>query len=1506
MKMLYMLLIMAGVLFMLIQPTPEISGEEDNSINSTEEDVTFENVTYEAGLKGVSMANIAWGDYNGDGYEDFVINGRRLFRNNGPPNWDFTETTNKAGFYSNVGYSGIWGDYDNDGDLDLFTCTSRRYPQDILWRNNGDGTFTNVTEQAGINDVWETPAAGWGDYDDDGYIDLYIANYENRDNMGEPRPDFLYHNNGNGTFTDVSASAGIRDEENQCGRGVNWGDFDNDGDLDIYVSNYRLDRNYLWQNNGDGTFTEVGREKNVAGDKDQEPDGEDYYGHTIGSAWADMDNDLDLDMFVANLAHNNDPVRGPICDNSKLYRNDGEENNYTFTNIIDESGIENKDFPNSEDQLYSGPAWGDIDNDGDLDLYITQVYADIDYAYSYLYRNNGNNTFTDITVSAGVRVWDAWGLAWADYDNDGDLDLIVGGRDGSNSDENPKILHLFRNNGNNNSWLAVKLEGKKFNRAGIGARITVITENGDKQIREVEGGMGTCCSENSLQVEFGFGTYQGKVDVEIRWADNEIQKLYGVSLNQVLKVNQGQKIPDLEVKDIYFSDDYPNEGDRITVYADIEEIKGADVNSADIYFYYGGNKLIDKTKISVLGGRTKTTFVEWIATDEYGSGACKQNIKVVIKNVSPFECEIKNNENSKIIDINQKPTIELIQPNGGENWSENQKIKWNAEDENSKDRLTIKLEYSNDYGKSWTEIAKDLSNNGEYMWDTRSVENGKYLVKVEVNDGKLKAYDISDDIFTIENAGEPPYIEIKSPNGGEIWKETQKIEWYASGEGDIKIDILYSNDGGNTWFLIAKDLENNGYYFWNTTLVPDGDNYLIKIIAKTTTAGSDISNTTFTIDNPHKPIVTILSPIGGEIWRGLHNILWNATDEDNDILTIKIELSNNRGVSWKIIADDEENDGVYLWNTSNYENGYYKIKITATDDSKEKLFKSVESGIFEINDTINSAPIVEILEPEKDKIYGNKILIEWNAVDNENDLLEIDIQYKKLGEDWKYEIKNTENDGIYEWDITSLSDGKYLVKIIAKEKIENGFIVENTSDIFYIDNNNPPEVTLLADFGDVVSGVVEIKWKAIDLEGEEITIELWWVWNNWQESGKISSNEKNDGTYFWDTTVLTDNIRYKILIIAKDSNGLVGIDYSKEFQIKNNNDPEIDLLTDFHNEICGIVEIRWIAKDYETPKEDLVIEIHCIFNESEYKVIAKDEENDGSYLWDTTAIENGNNYRIAVLVFDKDKNFNFVISDCFSVNNHFGIILTAKNYKITVNAENNQAEVSIIVKNDGVFNDTILLSTAVDKKDWEVEIVKSVQLNSNESKEVKLKIIASEHAVLNEVCEIFILAYSEYNINISSEIRLTAVVGQKFAFEIFIDTKSQKIRNGVANYIITLKNTGNCKERIILEISGLRDGWGAELEFYKVILKMGESKDIMLTVIPPQEFKEETNRSIILEIIANIKGSDEIKKLSVNTTVLEVEKKKDENNFISFIGLPISLIAIVGVSYLIYRKKIVN
>ena len=502
----------------------------------------FVNVSHQVNL--TRRGNFyAWGDIEGDGYWDLLVDGKRLYRNSGPPQWSFVDVTQSSGLGSVEGaYMGVWGDYDGDGLLDLFIGGRMGYPDHLL-KNNGNGTFTDVSSIAfGETDLNPTTAATWFDYDRDGDLDLYVVKGEDW-NGGNYRhfPDVLWRNNGDGTFTDVTA-AGVDTSSNPAyGRGVQLCDYNLDGWIDLYVSNYRLKPNYLWRNNGDGTFTDVAEDVGVAGVYDPHRYYDDIagryygqywwgptYGHTIGSSFSDLDGDGLLDLFTANLVHKyvgptsipSMPydIRGYVCDDSKLYRNMGPPD-FNFIDVRANSSIPIKPIgvppAYQGDELFSGVAAGDYDNDGLVDLFIPQIY-NLSYAYSYLYRNRGNMSFEDVTAEEGVRVWNTYGGVFCDYDNDGDLDLITGGK-------SPFMVgsrqyyetHLYRNQ-HGGAYLKVRLEGAGMNRYAVGARVTLRLEGGGIMVREMTAGESCHGHQGPPELHFGLGGRRVE-SVEVRW-----------------------------------------------------------------------------------------------------------------------------------------------------------------------------------------------------------------------------------------------------------------------------------------------------------------------------------------------------------------------------------------------------------------------------------------------------------------------------------------------------------------------------------------------------------------------------------------------------------------------------------------------------------------------------------------------------------------------------------------------------------------------------------------------------------------------------------------------------------------------------------------------------------------------------------------------------------------------------------------------------------------------------
>lgn len=448
----------------------------------TEGDIVNDNIS--------SMAS-SWCDYNNDGYLDiFVTNtggeNNCLYENNG----DGTFAKITRGSVTNDGgrsRSSSWGDYDNDGDMDLIVCNFEfAGANNFLYKNNGDGTFTRLMTGSIPNDGGASEACSWGDYDSDGYLDLFVAN-GGSDN-------FLYQNNGDGTFTKITTVMIV----STSGTGGSWADYDNDGDLDLLVTSNGA-QNRLYQNHGDGTFAKISS-GNIVND----------VGHSHGASWGDYDNDGDLDLFVTNWQG----------ENNYLYQNNGDG---SFTKIT--SG----DIPNDGGDSY-GSSWGDYDNDGDLDLFVANAGS----GNSFLYQNNGDGTFTKILDGIVVtESGNSLGCSSGDYDRDGDLDLFVANLSAEDN-------FLYRNDGNTNHWVNVLCVGTVSNRSAIGAKVRVratIKGNSVSQMREVSGQTGFY-GQNSLNAEFGLGDATVIDSIRIEWPSGIVQILTDVAVDQFLTITE--------------------------------------------------------------------------------------------------------------------------------------------------------------------------------------------------------------------------------------------------------------------------------------------------------------------------------------------------------------------------------------------------------------------------------------------------------------------------------------------------------------------------------------------------------------------------------------------------------------------------------------------------------------------------------------------------------------------------------------------------------------------------------------------------------------------------------------------------------------------------------------------------------------------------------------------------------------------------------------------------------
>jgi len=484
-------------------------------------------------------------DYDNDGWLDlYLVNGHSLpanvsstaialgnqlesnalYHSNG--DGTFINRTKHAGI-GDTGY-GIGcctGDFNNDGWIDLYVTN---FKENVLYQNNGDGTFSDMTQEAGVDCPSWSASCAFIDYDRDGNLDLYVVNYldfrlaDHKICGNALRPDCgpsaypcaadtLYQNNGNGTFTDVTEQVGVFNP-NGKGLGIACGDYDNDGNTDIYIANDDT-RNFLYRNNGDGTFTDLAFFAGVGFSEDGEVQG------GMGTSFGDYDNDGLLDLIVTNYQ---DQI-------NTLYHNDG---NGLFSDVSHTTGT----GPDSLPMVGWGAGFLDYDNDGWLDLFVANghLLTNIEqfdttstyYQPNFLYHNQHDGSFDRIEIGL-EPVRSSRGSAFGDFDNDGDIDVLT-----SNTDDQPILLE--NKTGQDRNWIGLKLVGTKSNRSAIGTRVEV-TAGGRSQSREVTGGS-SYASANDLRLLFGIGELTVADEITIHWPTGRVESRSNVRAGQYLTV----------------------------------------------------------------------------------------------------------------------------------------------------------------------------------------------------------------------------------------------------------------------------------------------------------------------------------------------------------------------------------------------------------------------------------------------------------------------------------------------------------------------------------------------------------------------------------------------------------------------------------------------------------------------------------------------------------------------------------------------------------------------------------------------------------------------------------------------------------------------------------------------------------------------------------------------------------------------------------------------------------
>jgi len=487
--------------------------------------VTFTDVAESAGIRDIGRTWATWGDYDNDGDADLLSG--NLYRNES--DGTFVDVTESIGIIPFTNDSPIFLDFDNDGNLDIFV--SDTIFGDLLYQNNGDGTFLDVSLPAGMDSkphgMRGMPLTSF-DYDNDGLLDIFVAS-----TLSPFVPNTFYHNEGNGRFRNAAAEIGL---DNPRYEGIVPGDYDNDGDLDIFitVSGNRWDDpdpddqgiEMLYRNEGNGVFTDAAKEAGVQTSQN----------HLSGLFW-DYDNDEDLDLFVKAYQH------GDIYGYNILYQNNGDG---TFSDVTQQAGI----LPIEEDCV--GTDYGDFDNDGWLDLCLTHWMGDTRPVI--LYHNNRDGTFTNVSRKVGISTHMSWTIiSFIDYDNDGNLDIFFTGPPNT----------LYRNGGTANHWLSFRLVGRKSNRDAIGARVKVMA--GElSMLREIAGGSHQPYHAEHLPVHFGLGQNTRAEVIDIQWPSGIIQTFTDIPAHQRLTIDEFEGVL-VVVREVFPALGFPDGGTPVQI-----------------------------------------------------------------------------------------------------------------------------------------------------------------------------------------------------------------------------------------------------------------------------------------------------------------------------------------------------------------------------------------------------------------------------------------------------------------------------------------------------------------------------------------------------------------------------------------------------------------------------------------------------------------------------------------------------------------------------------------------------------------------------------------------------------------------------------------------------------------------------------------------------------------------------------------------------------------------------
>ena len=577
----------------------------------------------------------------------------------------------------------------------------------------------------------------------------------------------------------------------------------------------------------------------------------------------------------------------------------------------------------------------------------------------------------------------------------------------------------------------------------------------------------------------------------------------------------------------------------------------------------------------------------------------------------------------------EPPLVHVISPDGGEVLNGTIPVRWSAVDPNE-DTLTINISCNN--GSGWVAVACNLTNTGTYHWNTMEFDDGTlYSIYIEAVDDsafRLTTWDVSNSSFTIYNP-DPPEIVLNSPEPGPLPHGSVYINWTADDpDGDlVYIDLLRSADREN-WDHIARNESNDGTYLWDTFTVEDGT-YWLKAFSRDdsifTLTGESPNRGPIIIDNPDPPEVYLNISVNGTELMGLVEINWSASDADDDNISISLFIKRYPEDQWSPIVRGIPDEPPFVWNSSSVrDGGGYRFRVVAVDDSPDLLVGADDTNL---SYTIYNpdAPVVTNLSVGSNGPLSGTVHISWDIYDPDGDDLTMALQWRKDHGEWVNVTEGKNNLEAWEWDTTDVPDGsEYELRVHATDSSE--FILTGTmvSDTFTIYNPDPPFVKVISPGGgDVLGGVVTITWNATDADNETLLVDVEYF-NTHGEWIVLVEDAISTDSLTWDTTTVPDGTGYVIRITVRDTSALAltTFDVSNSFRINNPDEPVISIISpSLDIPLAGEVRVTWNAEDADG--DSLLISILVSRDGIIWYEIASGEADDGSFIWDSTTVSNG-------------------------------------------------------------------------------------------------------------------------------------------------------------------------------------------------------------------------------------------------------------------------------------------